>query len=66
MSLTDEDKQWINQRLEGMATRLLTAFHGWASPVIARQQSHSAALRALDLEMEDLKKRVEKLEKPAA
>ena len=81
MSLTDEDKQWIlntfeeklgqnrleySEKLEGMETRLLTAFHGWASPVIARQQSHSAVLRAIDLEIEDLKKRVEKLEKPAA
>jgi hypothetical protein len=86
--LTDDDKQWIEERLnharldlnekldharldldeklEGMETRLLTAFHGWASPVVARQQSHTAVLRALDLEVEDLKKRVEKLEKPAA
>jgi len=88
MSLTDEDKQWINEKLgqiqvdvnekldhmgqdfneklEGMETRLLTAFHGWASPVVARQQSHTAVLRAVDLEIEDLKKRVEKLENPAA
>jgi hypothetical protein len=86
--LTDDDKQWIEERLnharldlnekldharldldeklEGMETRLLTAFHGWASPVVARQQSHTAVLRALGLEVEDLKKRVEKLEKPAA
>jgi hypothetical protein len=58
--------QDFNEKLEGMETRLLTAFHGWASPVVARQQSHTAVLRALDLEVEDLKKRVEKLEKPAA
>ncbi len=46
--LTDEDKQWIREQLEGVETTLLTEFHKWASPVELRQRSHAAALRALD------------------
>ena len=42
----------LNQKLEGMETRLLTAFHTRASPVETRQRSHSAALRAIDVELE--------------
>jgi hypothetical protein len=49
--LTDEDKQWINERLEKVETTLLTEFHKWASPVELRQRSHAAALRALDGEL---------------
>jgi hypothetical protein len=44
MSLSDEDKQWIGERLdqvrdqvtariEQVETRLLTEFHKWASPL---------------------------------
>ena len=88
MSLTEEDKQWIverlgaletrlddklvaletrhnerlNGRLEAVETRLLTAFHDFASPRDARSRSHSVALVALDEEVESLKRRVEKLE----
>ncbi|MGD0616107.1 MAG: hypothetical protein ABSB67_00440 [Bryobacteraceae bacterium] len=73
MSLTDEDKVWINEQLnrvredvreqvERVETSLLTEFHKWASPVEARQRSHTAALRAFDLEMESLSDRVNKLE----
>jgi len=29
--LTDDDKKWIDERLEAMDTRILTAFHKWAS-----------------------------------
>jgi hypothetical protein len=49
--LTDEDKQWINERLEKVETTLLTEFHKWASPVELRQRSHAAVLRALDPEL---------------
>jgi hypothetical protein len=52
--LTEEDKQWISQRLEKVETALLTEFHKWASPVELRQRSHAAAMRALDTEVEDL------------
>ncbi len=48
--LTEEDKQWISQRLEKVETALLTEFHKWASPVELRQKSHAAAIRALDTE----------------
>jgi hypothetical protein len=73
MSLTDDDKQWIleqlkgerahaDERLESVETKLLTAFHQWASPMEARQRTHSAALRAMDLELEAVSDRVNKLE----
>jgi hypothetical protein len=77
MSLANQDKQWLNQRreedrqriterlderLDRVETKLLTAFHQWASPMEARLRTHSAALRAPDLEMEALDERVKKLE----
>jgi len=66
MSLTGEDKQWItellDERLERVETKLLTAFHQWASPMEARLRTHAATLRALDLEMEALDDRMKKLE----
>ena len=65
MSLTNEDKQWIDERLDRVETKLLTAFHQWASPMEARLRTHSAALRAMDLEMEGLDDRV-KLEPDAS
>ena len=49
--LTEDDKQWISQRLEKVETTLLTEFHKWASPVELRQRSHAAVLRALDPEV---------------
>lgn len=48
--------------LERIETKLLTAFHDWASPMEARQRTHTAALRAIDAEMEYLSDRVKKLE----
>ena len=54
MSLTDEDKRWISVQLERVETALLTEFHKWSSPVEMRVRSHSAALRALDLELESV------------
>ena len=64
MGLTDEDRRWIGEQLERVETKLLTAFHNWASPVDTRLRAHSAALRALDVEQEALQDRVEKLERP--
>ncbi len=52
----------FNEKLESVETRLLTEFHKWASPVEMRQRTHSAALRAVDVEMEALADRVTKLE----
>lgn len=69
MSLTEEDKNWILERLgtleaklERVETSSLTEFHKWASPMEARARTHSAALRAVDLEMEALAERVRSLE----
>ena len=77
MSLTDEDKTWITEQLREeknriteqlteqlrtVETSLLTEFHKWASPSEARQRTHTATLRAIDLEMESLSERVAKLE----
>jgi hypothetical protein len=60
--LTEEDKQWISDRLEKVETTLLSEFHKWASPVELRQRSHAAAIRALDTEVEALSDRVKNLE----
>lgn len=62
MPLSDEDKTWISEQLEGVETRLLTEFHKWASPVEVRQRSHAAAIRALDVELEAITDRIKKLE----
>jgi len=62
MSLTEGDRRWIRTELERVETTLLTEFHKWASPVEVRQRSHSAAIRALDVEMESLSDRLKKLE----
>lgn len=50
------------QDLERVETALLTEFHKWASPAEMRARTHAAALRAIDLEMESLTERVQKLE----
>ena len=50
--------------LEQMETKLLTAFHSWASPAESRMRAFKAALNALDSEFEALKDRVKKLEPP--
>jgi hypothetical protein len=62
MALSDEDKQWIEVRLEKVETTLLTEFHKWASPVEARQRTRAAALRAIDVEMESFSDRITGLE----
>ncbi|HEY3457119.1 MAG TPA: hypothetical protein VGK64_21250 [Bryobacteraceae bacterium] len=65
MALDEQDKRWIAEqigqlqeqfsiRLEKVETTLLTEFHKWASPLEARQRTHAAAFRAIDLEMESL------------
>ena len=66
MSLTEDDKKWISERLERVETSLLTEFHKWASPIDARMRTHSAALRAIDLEIEQTDDRLKKLEPPQA
>ena len=62
MALNDEDKRWISEQLEAVETRLLTGFHQWASPVDTRLRAHSAAIRALDVEQEMVRDRMDKLD----
>jgi hypothetical protein len=57
-----EDRNRIMEEIRTVETSLLTEFHKWASPSEARQRTHAAALRAIDLEMEALSERVSKLE----
>ncbi len=52
----------FHEQLERVETRLLTEFHKWASPADARLRTHSAALRAVDLEMEALTDRLKRIE----
>ena len=56
----------VDAKLERLETKLLTEFHKWASPQEMRQRTHSAALRAIDIEIETLAERVTNLERPAA
>ena len=62
LDLEQRLKAYMNERCEQVGTRLLTAFHTWASPTEARLRSHSAALRAIDLEVESMDDRLKKLE----
>ena len=75
MNLTDDDKKWITEQLAALAdkhredlerveTKLLTAFQQWASPLEMRMRTHTAALRALDAEVEYHEDRLKKLEHP--
>ena len=45
--LTDGDKQWIDERLERLDTKMLTEFYKWTQPVVGRLRSHTEALRTL-------------------
>ncbi len=52
----------IEARIEATETKLLTAFHNWASPMDMRARTHAAAIKALDAEYEYLSDRVTKLD----
>jgi hypothetical protein len=63
MDLGRRGQQWIREQLERVeTTTLVTEINKWASPLEARQRTHSAALRTSDLEMEHTDERVKKLE----
>jgi len=49
--------------IEETETKLLRAFHDWASPADLRARAHNAVLRAVDLEIESLADRVKTLER---
>jgi hypothetical protein len=42
----------LDAKIERVETTLVTEFHKWASPAEARARTHSAALRAVDLELD--------------
>lgn len=58
----DQAENRLDAKIERVETALLTEFHKWASPHATRQRSHTLALSALDLDVEDLKDRVKRLE----
>jgi hypothetical protein len=62
MEMEERIVSYVNERSEQVETKLLTEFHKWASPAEARNRTISAALRAIDLEMESIADRVKKLE----
>jgi hypothetical protein len=51
-----------NAAIERVETSLLTEFHKWASPNDQKLRTHREALRALDLQIEQIAERVGKLE----
>ena len=48
--------------LTDMETKLLTAFHQWASPAESRMRSNRVALREFDIVLESIEARLRKLE----
>jgi hypothetical protein len=66
MALTDEDKEWIAERLERTVVRLLSAFYQWASPIESRTRRHREAIHDLEVELDALARRVNALEEASA
>ena len=50
------------EELTDMETKLLTAFHQWASPAESRMRSNRVALREVDIVLESIEARLRKLE----
>jgi polyhydroxyalkanoate synthesis regulator phasin len=62
----EDMKRELRADIERVETSLLTEFHKWSSPLEMRVKSHALALRALDLEVDALGERIQKLEPPPA
>ena len=60
--LDDQDKQWVNEQLKRIETRVLTEFHKYASPTGKRISGLIQAMSAHDEQIGDLEDRVRKLE----
>ena len=58
----DLERFATKEDLERVETALLTEFHKWASPMESRMRTHTAALRAIDEELEAMTERIQKLE----
>ena len=54
----------VETKIEKVETTLLTEFHKWASPAESRLRTHRVWFYEVDSEVEALKERVSKLEKP--
>ena len=63
---TKLERYATKEDLERLETNLLTEFHKWATPTEARLRTHTATLRAIDLEMEAMSERIGNLEGPGA
>lgn len=63
MSLDEQDKQWIDARLEALETRLLRGFEGWVARITQESQSHSARQREYEQRMDLTDTRLNELER---
>ena len=63
MALTDDDKQWISDALEGLETRLLRGFEGWVNQITQTSKSQTARQRELDEKLDVAISRIDELEK---
>lgn len=62
-SLTDQDKEWINNRLEQTETKLLTAFYDWAKTYETRARGMAAKTAELEERLGIVEERLAKLER---
>jgi hypothetical protein len=60
--MSERLRLYVDKRFERVETKLLPEFHKWASPAEMRALSHTAAIRALDVEIESIDDRLRKLE----
>ena len=63
MSLTDEDKEWIDERLEATETRLLRGFEGWVAQITQESRGHSVRQREYEERLDLMNARINELEK---
>lgn len=68
---SDQDKEWLRSEfvalrseMHDLETRLLTAFHGWASPVEMRLRNQRDEIHTLQVTIDALTDRLTKLERP--
>ena len=63
MSLTQEDKDWIQEQLHDTETRLLRGFEGWVSQITQESRSHSVRQREYEERLDLINARINELEK---
>ena len=62
MNLSDDDKKWFEAVIEAKFGTLPTELRKSASPTELRISSHADAILAIELELENIKARLAKLE----